>query len=63
MKNFECDYCDYKTNRRYNLTQHMVIKHFDIKDTPICCKDTPICCKDTPQNNQCKTCNKIILIR
>ena len=69
-KNILCEYCDYKTNKRYNLTRHMEIKHPCCKDTIFCCKDTPICCKDTPNllkryhtiahDNQCEKCEKIL---
>ena len=34
-KIFLCEYCDYKSNRRYNLTQHMVIKHIEVENTDV----------------------------
>jgi hypothetical protein len=49
-KNFCCEYCDYKSNRRYNLTQHVVIKHIeneqDIIETPkVIVEDKKLCCE------------------
>ena len=57
-KIFLCEYCDYKSNRRYNLTQHVVIKHIDsgnfgnASNAPFCnpsyAKDNPSYAKDNP---------------
>ena len=72
-KIFLCEYCDYKSNRRYNLTQHVVIKHIDsgnfgnASNAPFCnpsyAKDNPSYAKDNPhclRVNQCDKCEKIL---
>ena len=61
-KIFLCEYCDYKSNRRYNLTQHVVIKHIDsgnfgnASDAPLCnpnyAKDNPNSTKDNPNSTK-----------
>jgi uncharacterized C2H2 Zn-finger protein len=50
-KIFLCEYCDYKSNRRYNLTQHVVIKHIEVEKTDVKQNEQnsiPNCQKDTP---------------
>jgi len=48
-KPFHCEYCEYKTNKKYNLTQHMVLKHLNIKDTIV-----------EKQENKCEKCNRTL---
>ena len=33
MSNYKCELCDYKTNKKYNLTRHTDIKHMQINVT------------------------------
>ena len=30
MSNYKCQFCDYNTTKKYNLTRHMEIKHMQI---------------------------------
>ena len=65
LKNSGCIYCDYKSDRNYNLIRHLVVKHGASKDTLNAPKDTPNAPKDTPNapknidKNQCEKCEKI----
>ena len=35
MSNYKCQFCDYESNKKYNLTRHMDIKHMQQKVSPV----------------------------
>ena len=55
-KNICCDFCDYKTNKRYNLTRHVEIKHIEQKNNLFEQKNN----LRILHNNQCEKCEKIL---
>ena len=72
-KIFLCEYCDYKSNRRYNLTQHMVIKHIEVENTDVkqneqnsipneqnSIPNVPKISPNTLHEKQCHKCEKIL---
>ena len=73
---YNCNHCEYKSNKKYNLYRHMVAKHIkcnvdicnstntnvNINDTNVNINDTNVNINDTNVNtdNKCTKCNKIL---
>ena len=57
-----CSYCEYKSNKKYNLNRHMVSKHNNdkYKNATINHKNATINHKNTITDNKCSKCNKIL---
>ena len=51
-KIFCCEYCDYKTLKKYNVTRHTVIKHIDTGEVPANQKNNPDNQKNNPDNQK-----------
>ena len=65
-ENFCCEYCDYKSNKHYNILRHMIIKHIESENinvnqnNQINNPNNQNVSPNNQQQNQCEKCEKIL---